>query len=349
MVDAFPIYLTDALDNYKTPPLPAGFTAKLVTIALAQKPGTTAAQASKTWKRTNSPWKRGGFIASGVLGFGLVSAAAAAALSVAQIPIRIPIMTDLVERVFPVTPKAVQPVAPTLAEKPVLSHERAIAEPENTEIAAERQKWLGLSRAEKREIIVKRVGQNEQRLQQRRVDRGLAPLTERQLQRRRAAIRQNIANGNIPRSAVRKAVRRAVRAERRESGAGRGSNGAAVFAPEESIELPFRKSENGDIPNIVSGKVDKPVSQTVAPQAADNPAVTSAPAGSSVNGPAIQQSPEAKALLQAKLPVAAKKQLQQAGPAERRRMLREMRNRRSNAQKMRQARQKLRAARGHRR
>ncbi|VAV97779.1 hypothetical protein MNBD_ALPHA04-1775, partial [hydrothermal vent metagenome] len=209
MADVFPKHIMGALDNYKTPPLPAGFTEKLVTKALAQKRVTTVVRVTKSWKRMNSPWKRSGFIASGVLGFGLVSAAAAAALSFTEIPIRIPIMTDLVERVLPTTPKNVQSVAPALAEKPAPRVEQVIVEPENTKIAAERPKWRELSREEKRATIVKRVEQNEQRLQQRRIDKGLAPLTEKQLQRRRAAIRRNIANGNIPRSAVRKAVRRA--------------------------------------------------------------------------------------------------------------------------------------------
>ena len=192
--------------------------------ALKQSDSTKSVGKQSGWTRLrkNSPWKRGGYVASGVLGFGLVSAAAAAALSLAEIPIRIPIMSELVERILPVASAKVEP--PQAAPPGFSENVRANEIIGEKEVVAEpiEKRWREMDRSEKRAVLKARVEQNEALLQERRLKRGLPPLSEAQLRKRRLAIRRALANPETRRPLVKRALRRAT-IEQRENAQPTGS------------------------------------------------------------------------------------------------------------------------------
>ena len=106
MTTSFSPQITQILDQFAVPDLPEDFTDRVVAVAVAQKSAEAHPVQRQPWSgirsgRGNSPWKRARFYASGMAGMAMLSTAAAAALSLADIPYRIPVVSDLVEQVIP--------------------------------------------------------------------------------------------------------------------------------------------------------------------------------------------------------------------------------------------------------
>ena len=346
MTNAFSSHIKLALDSYQTQQLSAGFTDKLVEKALNQSsPGVSEAPTS-SWKRRKtervSPWKRGGFIVSSVVGLGLISAAAAAALSLAEIPIRIPVISDLVETVLPEsTVRAVTPVKSALKTNAGSNSTRVTtSDPKQLDSAiAQLPSWKEMPNVEKRGLIKERVLQNEKRLQQRRAKNGLPPLSPRQFRRRRE---------NLKRAVVQRSVRRAHRDLRKE---------ARQIAPAISAELKppiFAEAVAMDSSKKPLAKMVLTKNETTA-IAVNNPEVetasredvilepsTALPADQSAKPLLEKLSPEAQSQLKDRLPVNVKARLKKASPADRQRILREARKRRNRTKTMRQTRRKIR-------
>ena len=367
MSAAFPKHIEQALDSYKIPPMSAGFSDRLVKKALGQSSTPVGSGGTASWKRNRNsrsgPWKRGGYIASGVVGFGLVSAAAAAALSLAEIPVRIPIMTDLVEQVLPETSaravavKPANPVEKSGANLIQTSNELVESDQPDGAVVGSAS-WRDMSRAEKRGILKDRMLKNEARVQQRRANNGLPPLTQAQLRKRRAAIRRAVVRGDIPRPVVRREIRRAVRDRRISelkkrdiSQANVGDRavsstsinpangaGARTSIAGDTATTPAQPPQSTDGSNAVSAPTDTGPSAVAADSSSMAAVVTETPR---TNIP-VRPSPEAVAKFKERVPADVRNRLKQATPAERQRMIRDMRNLRKNAAKRRQARQRLR-------
>lgn len=364
MSSGFPTHITPILDAYAVPALPAGFTDRVVSAATAHAETSLSNPKFVPWGGSlpggrNSPWKRSRLLVSGVAGLVMLSTAAAAALSIAEIPYRIPVVSDFVETVLPRSAVAVVPVKTAKpADVPVLDVSD-ISEDAEMNVNGERPRWRELDRAGKIAVIKERVQENEARVQQRRADKGLPPLTDAQLRKRRAAIRNAVRNGDISRQSVRRALRRsAIARKRNEAATGTGTADVSVVTRPDTSDI-----SNISAPGIVDvperGEVNPPDDMTVAetastqtselPTASDpeiesitdtEPAIDQLSTGNEVTGSAIDAANITD--LKDRLPLALKERLRNASPAERRRMLRKFKSRRQNGQAMRDARQRLR-------
>ncbi len=330
MTDGFPAHVDRLLSAYRTPALPEGFADRVVAAALAQDGANSNRPQDMRWHRKllsgANPWKRGRYVASSVAGMALLSTAAAAALTFADIPIRIPVVSDLVEQVLPVS-------TPAEERAEMAREERAPAAsvPETTDAGEQSEgppllskPWREMDRSEKAKVLRKTVERREERIQQRRINRGLEPLTDEQLQRRRAAVRRAVRDGDIPRSQVRRSMRRAVmqeaRIERREALANGGVGGpqeGLAIAPEQPAIDPVET--DADVLQPESGATTASTQPEPQPQAGD--------ATAGIETQPVQLSPEARARLRERLPDEVKKRLRNATPAERREMLRNLRQR----------------------
>ncbi|MEO0440659.1 MAG: hypothetical protein AAF067_07270 [Pseudomonadota bacterium] len=365
MTSSFSPQISSLLDQFVVPDLPTDFTDRVVAVAVGQKSLETIPAQRQPWTRLrsgngNSPWKRTRFYASGLAGMAMLSTAAAAALSLADIPYRIPVVSDLVEQVIPrAEPQTVENSQPAVntALSPVA--EAGQDDVENDEPV--RPIWRDMSRQEKIAVVKERIAQNEERVQQRRAARGLPPLSDSQLRKRRVMIRQAIKSGAISRPAVRRALRRTayvregqgLRAERSrvpitsgfvspaETDVAPGSALIDVADPSatELESMPEPASTTAE-PNQTSELMTDPSLST------DQPDMTSSDLEVADQESAqLDEAPTTGAApvdIQDKLPPALRERLRNATPAERRRILREIRSRRQNGQSMREIRQRLR-------
>ena len=237
---------------------------------------------------------------------------------------------------------------------------QATVEPKNSNleqdnietIPSEPKRWREMNREEKRDLLKATVEREEQRFQSRRAARGLPPLTDKQLRRRRAAARNAVRDGRISRPQARRAVRRAVVREQILQRKGTQS----VPANPESGELRQNVQSNNDpiVGDVIQESTDQPKSgeQSEEPAGLTNvetnvDAEAAAPTQSNVDIPAI--SPELKQKIQENGPDALKMRLRNATPAERRRILRGLRKRNKSSDNLRDARKRLRDLRNARR
>ncbi|MEO9469859.1 hypothetical protein [Parasphingorhabdus sp.] len=364
MSSGFPSHIEPVLDAYTVPALPAGFTDRIVSAATAQAETGAPNPKFVPWSGSrpggsNSPWKRSRLLVSGVAGLVMLSTAAAAALSIAEIPYRIPVVSDLVETVLPRSAVAVVPVKTAQPVDTSTVDVSDTLEDAGLNVDGERPRWRDLDREGKIAVIKEHVQENEARVQQRRADRGLPPLTEVQLRKRRAAIRNAVRNGDISRQSVRRALRRsAIARKRNEAGAGRNTAGPSLAARPDTGDIGEAAASGiADAPE--QGVVNPPDDMTVAetssvttseqPIASDpeiEPITNAEPASNqnSVENDIARTAIAAADIadLKDRLPPALKERLRKASPAERRQMLRKFKLRRQNGQTMRDARQRLR-------
>jgi len=354
----FPSHIEEALDSYKVVALPKGFSDRLIKKVACQSEAKIDSSDATGWTRLrkNNPWRRGGFVASGIVGVGMVSAAAAAALSLAEIPIKIPIMSDLVERVMPTASAKAEPPEPPMPTIPSNASNEATIEGETKISNSEQAIWRNLKPSQKREVLKARIARNEARIQERRVKHGLPPLTKDQLRKRRMAIRRKLANPESRKPSVRRAFRRAAleRSVQRNSGVDRSNT------PRSQVDVrsgPTNEISKSDAK--VATLVDQPaeeVANTPVNESADSDTApteksnvsTDAQAASDVvtNVPVLQMSPEQRQILRDKIPDAVKSRLKKASPAQRQKILRDLRSKRKELRNRRQARQRLRDIRG---
>lgn len=366
MTSSFSPQISGLLDQFVIPDLPEDFTDSVVAAAVGQASAEASPTWSQPWTRArsgngNSPWKRTRLYASGIAGMAMLSTAAAAALSLADIPYRIPVVSDLVEKVIP-RAEPVQVVENSRsAPDPVPTEMTEIGQGDDQTGELTRPKWRDMNRDEKIAVVKQRIAQNEERVQQRRAARGLPPLSDTQLRNRRIMIRKAIRSGAISRPAVRRALRRAafVR-EGQRTDVQRSETPAAsdVAAPAAIGTMPVSiPQETGRQAAAELDVVSDPASIPIAPEQSDEAVTdpTSAVPQTSVPGTEAEttgqedmQSDDASVPVPAaadirdKLPPALQERLRNATPAERRRILREIRSRRLNGQSLRDIRQRLR-------
>ncbi|SIN68891.1 hypothetical protein SAMN02745824_1840 [Parasphingorhabdus marina DSM 22363] len=366
MTAVFSPQIARLLDQFVVPDLPEDFTDRVVAAAVGQKSVEPHPVQRRPWSRIrtghgNSPWKRTRFYASGIAGMAMLSTAAAAALSLADIPYRIPVVSDLVEQVIPrpEPAKLVENRQPAVGVGPAPSAEAGQEDAATDETT--RPRWRDMERAEKIAVVRQRIAQNEERVQQRRAARGLPPLSDTQLRNRRIMIRKAIRNGDISRPAVRRALRRAAFVREGQGFEGRQSRDPAlgdVRAPAASGDAPDGLSDNMSEPVLTDGPPIAESAPTAAtPEVMDEPVEAQLPAEAepdmlvveAEDGDPESAQPEdtlsTESLgseLRDKLPTALRERLRNATPAERRRILREIRSRRQNGQSMREIRQRLR-------
>lgn len=364
MNSGFPSHITPILDAYTVPALPADFTDRVVSAATVQTKTSTPKPKFRPWSGalpggSKGPWNRSRLLASGVAGMVMLSTAAAAALSLAEIPYRIPVVSDLVETVLP---RAAAPAVPMKTAQPVAEPEANLSDtPGDIEapVDGERPRWRELDRAGKIAVIKERVQENEARVQQRRADNGLPPLTDAQLRKRRVAIRNAARNGDISRQSVRRALRRsAIARNRTEATTGIGSGelptivqpatseaskavapdiaaarpDAATADPQDGSTVSETPSVSPTEPTTYDTDIE---SSTNTESASDQNSAENDVTGSAIDAANIAEFKD-------RLPPALKERLRNASPAERRRMLRKFQSRRQNGQTMRDARQRLR-------
>ncbi len=366
MTGSFSPPISNLLDQFVVPDLPGDFTDRVVAAAVGQKSLETVQLQRKPWSRLrlgsgNSPWKRSRFYVSGIAGIAMLSTAAAAALSLADIPYRIPVVSDLVEQVIP----RAEPQRVVENNQPGIDSETSpLAESGQDDVQSNeplRPRWRDMDRQEKIAVVKDRIAQNEERVQQRRAARGLPPLSDAQLRKRRVMIRQAIKSGAISRPAVRRALRRTayvregqgLRAER-----SRVPITSGFDSPAETDVAPG--SALIDVPDPSATELEsmpEPASTTAEPNqtgelmtdpslSTDQPDMTNSDLEvADQESTQLDEAPTTDAApvdIQDKLPPALRERLRNATPAERRRILREIRSRRQNGQSMREIRQRLR-------
>jgi len=357
MSNSFPPHIEDILQRYTVPALPSGFADRVVAAVAQQSSGRGQAK-FLPWRRDrgldqNSPWKRGRFIASSVAGIALLSTAAAAALSLANIPVRIPIVSDFVERVLPqktvsaAFAKNIDAVVPASAKIP---DSAPSIDSLDSEIGTENQaRWRELGRSEKIALIKSRVRKNEARIQRRRAANDLSPLTKPQLRHRRAAIRRAVKNGTISRPAIRRSFRQDTIRRKAENAVVRGDHSVQPIAPKPS--RPALVAKPSQLSEITAERVQpKPIEELPGADATDNNIMAAAlPTirDEIVAIPKVEAAPAIpdatlRTRLRDRLPARAKAKLRDAKPAERRRILRSLRSKRQNSKAMRDARKRLR-------
>ncbi|MEM8917311.1 MAG: hypothetical protein AAGE37_00515 [Pseudomonadota bacterium] len=366
MTSSFSPHISNLLDQFAVPELPGDFADRVVAAAVGQKSLETDPPRRRAWTRLrsgngNSPWKRTRFYASGLAGMAMLSTAAAAALSLADIPYRIPVVSDLVEQVIP----RAEPQQIVENNRPgAVSEPSPLSEAGQDDIASDeslRPRWRDMNREEKVAVVKERIARNDERVQQRRAARGLPPLSDLQLRKRRVMIRQAIKSGAISRPAVRRALRRTAYIK---EGQGLRAERSRVPVAPEFVSPPETDVAPGsalvDVPDTSATELESmPESGSMTAEPSQTGELMTDPSlateQSNVTSSEIEiadqestqldEAPTTDATtvdIQDKLPPALRERLRNATPAERRRILREIRSRRQNGQSMREIRQRLR-------